>query len=168
NIAVIIAPRNITLADSWKNELIKDGLSVCKKTEIKDSSIMLLDTIGELASVYKLSSVSFVGGSLDHNKTGGHNPLEVLQQEVPLLMGPYYRNFADIVEQLKTSKGIEIIDNAEEGYYTIIKIINTDSLSEKMISAGNAVLNNNKGVLHKTINLVNKQLSVNREMITDN
>ena len=115
---------------------------------------MLLDTIGELASVYKLSSASFVGGSLDHNKTGGHNPLEVLQQKVPLLMGPYYRNFADIVEQLKTAKGIEIIDNAEEGYYTIIKIINTDSLSEKMVSAGNAVLNNNKGVLQKTIILV--------------
>ena len=54
-IAVIIAPRNITLADSWVNELNKDGINSSKKTELKDSEIIILDTIGELASVYKLS-----------------------------------------------------------------------------------------------------------------
>jgi 3-deoxy-D-manno-octulosonic-acid transferase len=161
-IAVIIAPRNITLADSWVNELNKDGVNTSKKTELKDSEIIILDTIGELASVYKLSSASFVGGSLDHNKTGGHNPLEVLQQNVPLVMGPYYRNFADIVEQLKKANAIEIINNAEEGYYTFKKIINDTSFAEKMTNAGNSVLNNNKGVVEKTINLVNIHLSVNK------
>ena len=161
-IAVIIAPRNITLADSWVNELTKDGVNTSKKTELKDSEIIILDTIGELASVYKLSSASFVGGSLDHNKTGGHNPLEVLQQNVPLLMGPYYRNFADIVEQLKKANAIEIINNAEEGYYTFKKIINDTSFAEKMTNAGNSILNNNKGVVEKTINLVNIHLSVNK------
>ncbi|MBQ2591888.1 MAG: hypothetical protein II567_01230, partial [Candidatus Riflebacteria bacterium] len=50
-IAVIIAPRNITLADSWVNELNKDGVNTSKKTELKDSEIIILDTIGELASV---------------------------------------------------------------------------------------------------------------------
>ncbi len=161
-IAVIIAPRNITLADSWVNELNKDGINSSKKTELKYSEIIILDTIGELASVYKLSSASFVGGSLDHNKTGGHNPLEVLQQNVPLVMGPYYRNFADIVEQLKKANAIEIINNAEEGYYTFKKIINDTSFAEKMTNAGNSVLNNNKGVVEKTINLVNIHLSVNK------
>jgi 3-deoxy-D-manno-octulosonic-acid transferase len=95
-----------------------------------------------------------VGGSLDENKTGGHNPLEVLQQNVPLLMGPYYRNFADIVEQLKEVKGIEIISNSEEGYYSIIKIITDTFCSEKMVKAGEFVLNSNKGVVTKTLNLV--------------
>ena len=154
NTAVIIAPRNITLAQKWKEELEKEELKVCLKTEINDSDIMILDTIGELASVYRLSSVSFVGGSLDHNKTGGHNPLEVLQQNVPLVMGPYYRNFADIVEQLKKANAIEIINNAEEGYYTFKKILNDTSFAEKMTHAGNSVLNSNKGVVEKTINLV--------------
>ncbi len=161
-IAVIIAPRNIALADSWVNELTKDGINTSKKTELKNSEIVILDTIGELASVYKLSSASFVGGSLDHNKTGGHNPLEVLQQNVPLLMGPYYRNFADIVEQLKKANAIEIINNAEEGYYTFKKILNDTSFAEKMTNAGKVVLNNNKGVVEKTINLVNIHLSVNK------
>ncbi len=77
-------------------------------------------------------------------------------------MGPYYRNFADIVEQLKKANAIEIINNAEEGYYTFKKILNDTSFAEKMTNAGKVVLNNNKGVVEKTINLVNIHLSVNK------
>lgn len=125
NIAVIIAPRNINNAQKWKDELDKTGLKTCLKTNISETDIMFLDTIGELASVYKLSNLSFVGGSLDNNKTGGHNPLEVLQQRVPLIMGSYYRNFNDIVEQLKNEGGITIIYDVEQAYKEITQIIMT-------------------------------------------
>ena len=152
-IAIIIAPRNINLANSWKEELEKIDLKVCCKTHIEDADIMILDTIGELASVYKLSSAAFVGGSLDKNKTGGHNPLEVLQQDVPLFMGNYYRNFADIVEQLKEFGGIKIIENAEQGFKEIMKVINNEKLSKKMIIDGKDVLLSNMGVVSKTISL---------------
>ncbi len=155
-IAVIIAPRNITLANSWKEELLKDNLKVCCKNQIEESDVMILDTIGELASVYKLSYVAFVGGSLDKNKTGGHNPLEVLQQNVPLLMGNYYRNFADIVEQLKSVCGISVVENSEQAYKAIMQIIKDENISSKMIKAGNEVLNSNKGVVGKTINIAKK------------
>lgn len=158
NVAIIIAPRNITLAMDWKKELEKDGLKVCCRTGIEQSEVMILDTIGELASVYKLSTLSFVGGSLDHNKTGGHNPLEVLQQSVPLLMGNYYRNFADIVEQLKSYGGIRIIENGNQAFDTIMKIIKDEALANKMIASGNEVLNSNKGVVKKTIDLVKNLL----------
>ncbi|MBP5470117.1 MAG: 3-deoxy-D-manno-octulosonic acid transferase, partial [Candidatus Riflebacteria bacterium] len=115
-----------------------------------------LDSIGELASVYKLSSVSFVGGSLDKNKTGGHNPLEVLQQKVPLIMGSYYRNFTDIVEQLKSLGGISIIENANQTFEIIEKIINNETIAYKMVSAGNEVLESNKGVVVKTLEIAKK------------
>ncbi len=156
NIAVIIAPRNISLAQEWKDQLHKDTIKVCCKTQIEDSDILILDTIGELASVYKLSSVSFVGGSLDHNKTGGHNPLEVLQQKVPLLMGSYYRNFTDIVEQLKSVGGITIIENANQAFEEIIKILTNESIANKMVNAGNEVLESNQGVVVKTLEIAKK------------
>lgn len=154
NIAVIIAPRNITLAESWAADLAREGISVCRKTQISDSDIMILDTIGELASVYRLSTISFVGGSMDYNKTGGHNPLEVLQQNVPLLMGQYYRNFTDIVEQLKECGGIEIITDAAQGYEVINKILTGSSKYTSMVTAGTKVLTSNKGVVSKTLDLV--------------
>ena len=156
NIAVIIAPRNISLAQDRKKQLSKENIKVCCKTQIEDSDILILDSIGELASVYKLSSVSFVGGSLDKNKTGGHNPLEVLQQKVPLIMGSYYRNFTDIVEQLKSLGGISIIENANQTFEIIEKIINNETLAHKMVSAGNEVLESNKGVVVKTLEIAKK------------
>ena len=65
---------------------------------LQPGQIVLLDTIGELASVYSLAAVAFVGGSLV--PAGGHNPLEPAQFGVPIVMGPHYANFRAIAEDL--------------------------------------------------------------------
>jgi 3-deoxy-D-manno-octulosonic-acid transferase len=67
---------------------------------------VLLDTIGELASVYALAAVAFVGGSLI--PAGGHNPLEPAQFGVPIVMGPYFSNFRGIAATLLAAEGLEI------------------------------------------------------------
>jgi 3-deoxy-D-manno-octulosonic-acid transferase len=68
--------------------------------------IILLDSIGELASVYSLAAVAFVGGSLI--PAGGHNPLEPAQFGVPIVMGPHYANFRAIVEDLLAHNALRI------------------------------------------------------------
>jgi 3-deoxy-D-manno-octulosonic-acid transferase len=68
--------------------------------------IVLLDTIGELASIYSLASVAFVGGSLI--PAGGHNPLEPAQFAVPIVMGPHYFNFRAITEDLLAHQALRI------------------------------------------------------------
>ncbi|HEY2857415.1 MAG TPA: 3-deoxy-D-manno-octulosonic acid transferase [Terracidiphilus sp.] len=73
---------------------------------VEPGQIVLLDTIGELASVYSLASVAFVGGSLD--PTGGHNPLEPAQFGVPIVMGPHYANFRAITEELLAHDAVRI------------------------------------------------------------
>ena len=66
----------------------------------------MLDSIGELASVYSIASVAFVGGSLV--PAGGHNPLEPAQFGVPIVMGPHYANFRAITEDLLAHDAIRI------------------------------------------------------------
>jgi len=73
--------------------------------------IVLLDTIGELASVYSLASVAFVGGSLI--PAGGHNPLEPAQFGVPIVMGPHYANFRAITEDLLAHQALRIAKRAD-------------------------------------------------------
>jgi 3-deoxy-D-manno-octulosonic-acid transferase len=68
--------------------------------------VILLDTIGELASVYSLAAVAFVGGSLV--AAGGHNPLEPAQFGVPIVMGPNYANFRAVVEALRARDALRI------------------------------------------------------------
>jgi 3-deoxy-D-manno-octulosonic-acid transferase len=69
--------------------------------------IVLLDTIGELASVYSLAAVAFVGGSLI--PAGGHNPLEPAQFGAPIVMGQHYANFRAITDDLLNHEAVRIV-----------------------------------------------------------
>jgi 3-deoxy-D-manno-octulosonic-acid transferase len=72
---------------------------------------VLLDTIGELASLYSLATVAFVGGSIA--EAGGHNPLEPAQFGVPIVMGPHYANFRAITEELGRHDALRIATREE-------------------------------------------------------
>jgi 3-deoxy-D-manno-octulosonic-acid transferase len=77
-----------------------------KEESLAPGQIVLLDTIGELASVYSLAAVAFVGGSLI--PAGGHNPLEPAQFGVPIVMGPHYANFRAITDDLLQQQAVRI------------------------------------------------------------
>jgi len=78
---------------------------------LRAGHIVLLDTIGELASIYSLAAVAFVGGSLV--QAGGHNPLEPAQFGVPILMGPNYANFRAIADDLLIARAMRIVRKEE-------------------------------------------------------
>jgi 3-deoxy-D-manno-octulosonic-acid transferase len=74
--------------------------------------VLILDTMGELASFYSLGSFAFLGGSLV--PFGGHNPLEAAQRGVPVIFGPYMQNFREIARILMGSNGgFQVADEAE-------------------------------------------------------
>ena len=79
--------------------------------ELPPGSVFLLDSIGELASVYSLATIAVVGGSFI--PAGGHNPLEPAQFAVPVVMGPNYANFRAIVETLRAENAVSIAGEAE-------------------------------------------------------
>jgi 3-deoxy-D-manno-octulosonic-acid transferase len=60
--------------------------------------LVLLDSLGELASLYRLAAGAFIGGTLVPK--GGHNPLEAARFGVPVAVGPSMENFRDMAEQL--------------------------------------------------------------------
>jgi 3-deoxy-D-manno-octulosonic-acid transferase len=73
--------------------------------------VLLLDSIGELGSVYSLASVAFVGGSLV--AAGGHNPLEAALFGVPVVMGSHYENFREPVELLRAADGLRVVERGD-------------------------------------------------------
>ena len=119
-LAMILAPRHPERFAAVATLLEKSGFSWVKRSDLRSSpeaslkplnpgQIVLLDTIGELASVYSLASVAFVGGSLI--PAGGHNPLEPAQFGVPIVMGPHFANFRAITEDLLAHDAICITEN---------------------------------------------------------
>jgi 3-deoxy-D-manno-octulosonic-acid transferase len=73
--------------------------------------VFLVDTIGELAALYALAEVAFVGGSLVPR--GGHNIIEPAQHGVPIMVGNYTENFRDIVSLFQSQDAVRIVGAAE-------------------------------------------------------
>ncbi len=81
-----------------------------KPQPVELGSVLLLDSVGELAALYALATVAIVGGGFLH--AGGHNPLEPAALGKPVILGTGYANFAGIVETLQAAQAIQIADNA--------------------------------------------------------
>jgi 3-deoxy-D-manno-octulosonic-acid transferase len=110
---------------------------------------ILLDTIGDLAAVYELASVAFVGGSLV--RKGGHNPLEAARFGVPVVMGPSYENFRDVVERMRAAEGILIVQNREEFEPVVIDLLKNREKADAIGQRGRAVFDAQAGATARTI-----------------
>jgi 3-deoxy-D-manno-octulosonic-acid transferase len=90
-----------------------------------DADLFFLDTIGELSKFYGFCDICFVGGSIV--PYGGHNILEPLAYNKPVIFGSNMRNFQDIAEAaLSSGAGISVEDEAT--LYEAIECLLTDSL----------------------------------------
>jgi len=96
---MILAPRHPERFVRVAEMAAATGLPVFLRSQWHDQllrgSILVLDTIGELSSLYALADVAFVGGSLVPR--GGHNILEPAQHGVAIVVGPHTENFRDII-----------------------------------------------------------------------
>jgi 3-deoxy-D-manno-octulosonic-acid transferase len=73
--------------------------------------VLLIDTIGELAALYALADVAFVGGSLVPR--GGHNIIEPALHGVPIVVGNHTDNFRDIVSLFQSRDAVRVVGPAE-------------------------------------------------------
>jgi 3-deoxy-D-manno-octulosonic-acid transferase len=73
--------------------------------------VLLIDTIGELAALYSLADVAFVGGSLVPR--GGHNIIEPALHGVPIVVGNHTENFRDIVSLFQSRDAVRVVGPAE-------------------------------------------------------
>ncbi|MBU1262153.1 hypothetical protein KJ640_04310 [bacterium] len=112
----IIAPRHLERVKAISERLIEEKIPFARRGEkpakIDPGSILLLDTIGELRSAYKSSSLAFVGGTLADY--GGHNILEPALFGIPVLFGTYTSHFKDVAIAMEKEKaGIEVKNEKE-------------------------------------------------------
>jgi 3-deoxy-D-manno-octulosonic-acid transferase len=95
-----IAPRRPERFDEVAKRMEASDLRVVRSTGAEPpgaADVYLLDTIGELASLYLHASLAFIGGSLV--RRGGHNPIEAWAAGVPVVVGPHTENFREITER---------------------------------------------------------------------
>jgi 3-deoxy-D-manno-octulosonic-acid transferase len=98
--------------------------------------------------VYSLATVAFVGGSLV--PAGGHNPLEPAQFGAPIVMGPHYENFREIVEKLRKHEAIQIIEPAGLSA-TLLEMLRSETLSKAMGERAKEVFHAESGATARAV-----------------
>lgn len=113
---MILAPRRPERFDEVAQKLDKAGVRFVRRTALPDGDrfalpgVLLLDTIGELASLFTLGDVVFMGGTLASR--GGHNILEPAFFGRPVIAGPHMENFADIAEEFTERRAMFRVQDA--------------------------------------------------------
>ena len=114
---VVIAPRKPERFELVAGLLSTSSLRFVRRSEMDetadiDADVLLLDTFGELAKIYRYATVAFVGGTLV--PTGGHNPIEPAAAGVPVCFGPSMSNFREIAQVfLRNEAAIEVTNAAD-------------------------------------------------------
>jgi 3-deoxy-D-manno-octulosonic-acid transferase len=165
-LAMVLAPRHPERFNAVASLLEQSGIPWCKRSDWNEESsrqlgsgeIVLLDTIGELASVYSLASVAFVGGSLI--PAGGHNPLEPAQFGVPIVMGPHDANFRAITCDLLAHNALRI-GAKEELAAALIDLLRDRSTAEAMGSRAKEVFDRQAGATDRCVAALRELLAAN-------
>jgi len=145
-VAALVREKKMPLIErsSWDGGVVVSG------------SVFLLDSIGELASMYGLATLAFVGGSLV--PAGGHSPLEPAQFAVPVLMGPYYENFRDAVELLRAVDALRVVERPGVGE-TIAALFGDTNAAAAMGARGKEAFEKQAGATKRATDAVVRLLA---------
>jgi 3-deoxy-D-manno-octulosonic-acid transferase len=155
DVITILAPRHPErfsavekfLAQRNANYILRSSW-MTSPTPIPVGSIFLLDSIGELASIYSLADVAFIGGGIF--TPGGHNPLEPAQFGVPIVMGPHYENFRAIVDALLAANAIAVVEPAQIGP-TISQLLADTAAAGEMGQRAHRVFDSHAGATQTAV-----------------
>ena len=154
--ALMIAPRHPERFEATLELIRKSGEQFFRCSQlllhtetVPGGTILLLDTIGDLASMYALGTACFIGGSLV--RKGGHNPLEPAQFGIPVVMGPSFENFRDIVAKLREAGAIRIVQNRDDLEKALIELLTHPVQAKAMGERGRRVFEEQQGATARAV-----------------
>jgi 3-deoxy-D-manno-octulosonic-acid transferase len=122
-------------------------------------AVFLLDSIGELAALYSLATIAFVGGSLVPR--GGHNILEPALYGVPIVTGNHYENFRDIVNFFLSRNAVRVVGLAELPL-VLMELIDNRVERERLGRNALAALESQRGATEKTVAALTQLMAAQR------
>lgn len=149
HLKVLIAPRKVERSKDIEEVAAEKGLESSRRSkENCNTDVIILDTIGELAALYMLADLVYVGGSLV--PIGGHNIMEPMACGKPVLVGAHMENFRAVTEFCLETGAIRQIYDEESLYQNAYELLSDDELLHAMGEQGQAVIAVNQGVAIRT------------------
>lgn len=143
NALLILVPRHPERFDDVFALCQQQGFTSVRRTttpEVTDTTqVFLGDTMGEMLILMGAADVCFMGGSLIGDKVGGHNVLEPLALGLPVINGPSYFNFKEIVEEFKSLNKIHIINDNSDLAQQVSYLFKHTQIDNNVILNNNAL-----------------------------
>ncbi|HUL73294.1 MAG TPA: 3-deoxy-D-manno-octulosonic acid transferase [Vicinamibacterales bacterium] len=154
---MILAPRKPERFGEAEALARAEGFRVVRRNELAvdaepRADVVVLDTLGELAHLFQVATVVFVGGSLvDH---GGHNILEPAVHGKPIVFGPFMQNFAEIAETfLKSQAAIQVADGPALTA-AVVRLMGDPVERARLGAAARALVEANRGAKPRTLDAI--------------
>jgi 3-deoxy-D-manno-octulosonic-acid transferase len=121
-----------------------------------DATVLLLDSIGELASLYRIADGAFVGGSLV--ESGGHNILEPAAFGKVPVFGPSMENFTAISERFLEADAAIQVESPEDAGVAWIELLKDSKRMARMGETARQLVESSRGALDRAVAEVEQQL----------
>lgn len=154
---LVLAPRHPKRFAEVERFCVSEGLETIRRTDLRidaepRAEAVILDTIGELADVYQIATVVFVGGSLV--RAGGHNILEPAAFGKPVVFGPHMDNFSEIAETFLINDAAVRVQSDRELETTIASLMGDPVRRARLGAAARALIDTNRGAKDRTLDVV--------------
>ena len=150
---LVIAPRHPPRFDDVTELVRKRGHRVIRRSDpgahTDDADVMILDTLGELASLYEQADYVFVGGSLAD--WGGHNIIEPASKAKPVVFGPHMRNFSDVATLFVEGNAAVQVEDSAELESVLRDWIENPERARELSENTTRVIEDNRGASERTV-----------------
>jgi 3-deoxy-D-manno-octulosonic-acid transferase len=154
DLALALAPRHPERFDAVVP--LAEGLGFrCRRRSANDGSpwrdreVLLLDSLGELASAYSFATVVFVGGSLVSK--GGHNVLEAAGWGKAVVVGPHMENFQEIADQFRAEQALVQVQDEDALAGALAELLADEARRRKLGEHARLLVERNRGALQRTM-----------------
>lgn len=150
NIFVIIAPRKPERFELVAGLLATSSLRFVRRSALTNApvDVLLLDTFGELARVYRYATAAFIGGTLV--PIGGHNPIEAAATGVPVCFGPSMTNFREIAQVFLRNEAAAEVRTASEAAEFLTRMLEQPELQRAWGERARETVLQNRGASERT------------------
>jgi 3-deoxy-D-manno-octulosonic-acid transferase len=159
-LVLLLAPRHPERAGEVEELIRAHGLAPARRSRLPQDgavgAVVILDTVGELADLYRLADVVFVGGSLV--PIGGHNVLEPAMRGKPVLFGPHTSNFREGADLLQRSGGGFVVKDGPELERELLRLLEDADLAHRTGLAARDAFAGRRGAVNATLDLIGRHL----------
>jgi 3-deoxy-D-manno-octulosonic-acid transferase len=116
------------------------------------TDVLLLDSMGELAALFRQAAAAFIGGTLVG--TGGHNPLEAARYGIPIAVGPSMQNFRGMAERFDAAGAWRRVEDGAELGRVWGEWLADPTAARAQGERAAALLVENRGALARTLEML--------------